>query len=251
MAIPDPLKHCYARTLRIENAMGQCSSSFVLSYAERQWLVTARHVVQEDSGELRTFEVLEADGTRHSGSDLERLAMTFPFADVTVFRLWTEDVSLEPPIEPYRGEVHPTQPVYFLGFPDLGEPLRYGLTYASQTTPFIKQAIVSGEAMHRSGLMRDIWLLDALAHHGFSGGPVLIPEPKCEDYLVLGVVSGYVPSNVRVLPGKVPSTPMQIGGVAPLPNDAFSETNSGLTVCFGIGHALADIDAQLRADSAS
>ncbi|WP_301150147.1 S1 family peptidase [Mycobacterium simiae] len=250
MQIPEPLKHCYARTLRVHDDQGKPCSSFVLGYEEQQWLVTARHVVQTDSGELRDFEVLETDGTSHSGSSLERLEMTFPFADVTVFRLWAEYVSLEPPLEPYRGEVIPTQRVYFLGFPDLGEPLRYGLRYDSLTTPFIKKAIVSGEVMHRSGLMNNIWLLDALAHHGFSGGPVLVREPKSEGYLVHGVISGYVPSNVRVLPGVVAATPMQIGDAPPLPHEAFSETNSGLAVCFGIGHALADIDAQLRADSA-
>lgn len=244
MNIPEPLSHCYASTLRIENP--RPCSSFVMSYGGHQWLVTARHVVQEDSGEPKEFEVLEEGGIKHSGSELERLEMTIPFADVTVFRLWSEYLNAEPPLEPYGGgEVRATQHVYFLGFPDLGEPLRYGVKYASETTPFIKQAIVSGEAKHRSGMTKTVWLLDASAPHGFSGGPVLVREPESDGYRVLGVMSGYVPSNVRVLPGEVPPTPMQIGGAPPLPNDAFSETNSGIAICFDIEHALADIDAYL------
>jgi hypothetical protein len=39
--------------------------------------------------------------------------------------------------------------------------------------PFIKKAIVSGQAAHH-----DItaWLLDGMSNHGFSGGPVIIQE---------------------------------------------------------------------------
>jgi hypothetical protein len=179
MDVPEPLSHCYAHTLRIETRMGTCSS-FVMNHKAHQWLVTARHVVQDGIGNdkpLKPFEVLDQYGEKHSG--LERLEMTNPVADVTVFRLWAEDVDFGPPLEPYGADdVRPTQDVSFLGFPDLGNPAFYGLGYASMTTPFIKQATVSGQAEHR-GI--NVWLLNGMANHGFSGGPVIICEQESED----------------------------------------------------------------------
>lgn len=243
MNIPESLAPCYARTLRIETRMG-AASSFVMNYGNHQWLVTANHVVEDKNGDEKPYLVCDPNGGTHSR--LERVQRTSP-ADVAVFRLWTEDLFFQDSLEPYGADwdVRPTQHVYFLGFPDLGEPLSYSLRYVSPTTPFIKQAIVSGDATHRSGLAKKIWLLDGMGHHGFSGGPVLIRERDSERYRVLGVMSGYVPSNVRVLPGEVAPDPTQVGGAPPLPGDALSETNSGLAICFDIEHAIADIDAYL------
>jgi hypothetical protein len=249
MEIPDSLSHCYARTLRVENDGGSCSS-FVMNYAGHQWLVTAKHVVHDvETNTDKPFEVFDQYGVRHSDSELEMLYMTNRlFADVTVFRLWKEYVNLGPPLEPYGADdVGATQDVYFLGFPDLGNPDHYGLKYASPLTPFIKRAIVSGEAKHRNGLTKKIWLLDGMGHHGFSGGPVIIYEPNSKSYRILGVVSGYTPANVRVLPGELPADPNQMGaGPPPLPDDSFSETNSGIAICFDIEHAIADINEHLR-----
>jgi hypothetical protein len=224
------------------------ASSFVMGYEGQPWLVTAWHVAHDrDTRERKSFEVLDQYGVKHSDSELEMLDPTCPVADVAVFRPWPGYFLPGSPFEPYGGTgVRPTRHAYFLGFPNLGEPMRYGLKYLSETTPFIKQGIVSGEARHRSGIAKRVWLLDALAHHGFSGGPVLIREPESENYRLLGIMSGYVPSNVRTLPGEVPETPGQIGGAPPLRGDPFAETNSGMAICFDIEHAVADIDDYLR-----
>jgi Trypsin-like peptidase domain len=245
MDIPERLTHCYACTLRVETTTG-AASSFVMTYKGSQWLVTARHVVYEVKTQTeKPFDVLDQHGVKHPNSELKMLDMTNPFADVTVFRLWIEKVNSGPPLEQYGAdEVHATQPVYLLGFPDLGHREFYGLAYSSPTTPFIKHAIVSGEAKH-GGMGIKVWLLDGVAHHGFSGGPVIIREPESEGYRVLGVTSGYVPANVRIIPGKLPADPVQVGAPRSSPDDSFSETNSGLALCFGVRHAVADIDAYL------
>jgi|SRR5271166_940315 len=240
MEIPEPLKHCYARTLRIVTRDGT-SSSFIMNHKGQQWLVTANHVVEDRSGNEKSFVVLDQNGDHHFG--LERL-QKISGADVAVFRLWAEDLYFGPPFERYGAhDVRVTQDLCFLGFPDLGNRRRYGLTNASPATPFIKKAIVSGQAAHH-----DItaWLLDGMSNHGFSGGPVIIQEQESERYRVFGVVSSYVPANVPVCPATVEAAdPGQVGVAPPSPDDPFFETNSGLMIVFDILHAVQTIDAWL------
>jgi hypothetical protein len=109
--------------------------------------------------------------------------------------------------------------------------------------PFIKKAIVSGQAAHH-----DItaWLLDGMSNHGFSGGPVIIQEQESEGYRIFGVVSPYVPANVPVSPAIVEAAaPGQVGVAPPSPDDPVFETNSGLMIAFDILHAVQTIDAWL------
>jgi hypothetical protein len=225
MDIPEPLLHCYARTLRIVTSKGY-SSSFVMNHKGRQWLVTASHVVDE-LGDNDVIEVHGQDGEKHSG--LERLPR-ISAADVAVFRLWTEDADFGPPLEPYGADgVFATQDAYFLGFPDLGGD-GFGLTYAD-STPFIKKASVSGQADYY-GIK--VWLLDGMNNHGFSGGPLIIHEQEPEGYRVFAVLCCYVPA-------KLPVSPEGSG--------FFVETNAGLVIGFDIRHAVEAIDDWLSGSS--
>ena len=90
--------------------------------------------------------------------------------------------------------MHATQDVYFLGFPGFDLPAGYGLTPLS-TTPLIKRAMVSGKANHYD---IEVWLLDGMANHGFSGGPVVKLDPNSKSYHVLGVITGYAPLQIYV-----------------------------------------------------
>lgn len=131
--------------------------------------------------------------------------------------------------------------MYFLGFPGLGLSEAYGLK-PSLTTPLIKRAMVSGKANHYE---IEVWLLDGMANHGFSGGPVLILDPISLSYQALGLISGFAPAHVKVNPALIACDPHRVG-VAPLsPNDRFWETNSGNAICFDIIHAKNDIDHYL------
>jgi hypothetical protein len=191
-----------------------------MNHKGQLWLVTAKHVV--DGIGKDDIEVHDQTGERHSG--LRRIPTATSHEDVAVFRLWTEDADFGPPLEPHvADDVFPTRDAYFLGFPDLSK----GLTYAHPTTPFIKKAIVSGQAADRDGTI--VWLLDGLVNHGFSGGPVIIHEQEPEGYRVFGVVSSYVPAELAV--------------TAPSPSGSFVKTNSGLVIVFNIQHALDLIDA--------
>jgi hypothetical protein len=61
-------------------------------------------------------------------------------------------------------------------------------------------------------------------------------------------MSGYVPANVQVImPGQFNPEPNQIGAASPpLPDEPFSETNSGIAICFDIKYAKDHIDEYLK-----
>lgn len=62
--------------------------------------------------------VFSIRSTKRSGSGLERLDVVDFRADVTVFRLWSEDVDFG--LLPYGAEdVRPTRDVHFFGIPRL------------------------------------------------------------------------------------------------------------------------------------
>jgi hypothetical protein len=230
MDIPQPLLHCYRRTLRIETPRGS-SSSFVMNHNGQQWLVTAAHVVDG----IRTDDIEVHDQTGESHSGLQRLpTMATSHEDVAVFRLWTKDADFGPPLEPHvPDDVFATQDAYFLGFPDLGD----GLTYAHPTTPFIKIAIVSGQATDHDGTM--VWLLDGIVSGGFSGGPLIIHEQESGGYRVFAVVCCYVSAKLAVLgPSSIP-TPESESESEPR---GFVQANSGLVIGFDIRHAVDAID---------
>lgn len=252
---PNDLSHCYKRTLRIVNNEfdGPCTA-FVLRYEAQDWLITARHCVLElrvrpDGKPFdlipREFVVFDKGGNPHPGLDLERLDMVDPRADVTVFRLWSEHLDFGEPLEPYTGDIRATRDVYFLGFPGVDLPQKYGLT-ASLTTPLLKRAMVSGSAGHYD--IR-VWLLDGMANHGFSGGPVVTLDPTSKTYQVLGVVNTYVPKNIRTNPEHMRPSPHEVGPAPLKPTDRFFETNSGMTASFSIEHATNDIDKYLHPQS--
>jgi hypothetical protein len=237
MKPPEAFSHCYERTLRIKTDTGGFASSFVVTPREQNWLVTARHVVvNHETGEERSFEVLDKKGQTHAG--LEPL-QSQSAADVAVCHLWAEHDGTE--LEPHStAGASPTQDVYLLGYPDISDQGRYRhLSYAVQPSPLIMRAMVSGDAIYY-GIKA--WLLDGTARHGFSGGPVIVQEPASESYQVLGVISGYVPARARPIPGALHPDSIQLGGAPP-----FCEINSGLSICFDIKHGLTDIDAHLAA----
>lgn len=225
MDIPEKFSHCYARTLRIENEDSGSCSGFVLRYREHDWLVTARHVVTEiivpgNGARIklrdRSFTVFDKEDNPHSDSELVKLDMVDFRADVTVFRLWSSDIEFGPPLLPVGdNEARATEDVYFLGFPGFDLPPAYGLT-PQPTTPLIKRAMLSGKANHYD---IEVWLLDGMANHGFSGGPVVILDPKSKSYHVFGVLTGHAPANIRVNPAlswstaNVPSALARVGGI--------------------------------------
>lgn len=156
-------------------------TAFAFEHEGRQYLATAKHVV----------EGAEALRITHHGDP-----KTFPIT--SVWQSPSKDVAvispgqqLAPalPVTMSRDGMWFSQDAYFLGFPlgiawePKGEPNR-GFPMA-----LVKRALISGEfelsREHR------LLLLDGHANEGFSGGPVVINAPKSRDMQVIGIVIGY------------------------------------------------------------
>ncbi|MDO3398675.1 serine protease [Mycolicibacterium neoaurum] len=228
--LPEPLSHCYTRTVRIETSTGSTASGFVMTYMKREWLVTAKHVVKSSGNQQ--VKALDLHGTELPG--LKRLPEAVNHLDVAVYRFSTEHSEFGASLEPQTNPPLPSQDVFFLGFPGLGP----GLVTAHPNVPFIKRAMVSGQAVDQEGTV--VWLLDAVNSGGFSGGP-LIASNENGKYSVFAVVSGYVPTELAVL-GVPYLSASEEGGAGPR---AFVKANSGLMFGFDISHATATIDQWL------
>lgn len=270
MQIPELLKPCYERTFRIKTPRGAASSSFILSYRDRPWLVMARHVL-DNLNDNERFTVQEPDGAVHTEDELVALERHNPAADVAVYTVWPGYVDVEPLLEPYEGvdgsriaeSVCLAERVRFLGFPKLHRGL--GNNYRS---PLVRSAIISGQARATSGIC--VWVLDGMANPGFSGGPVLIQEHDSGPWRVLGVASHFV-SEIESAFSEVDSSEEQDSAheidssceVADSSQDDSPDDddspfggaihvvlrNAGLAICIDIRHAIADIDKHLAGQS--
>jgi Trypsin-like peptidase domain len=171
-----------------------CGSEFgtglVLDHEDRQYLVTARHVVE--SG------IKPAIRQRGTVVSVGLTALTIPdgAADVAVFRL---DQSIVPPNLPLVAGTKDMvfgQDAYFLGFP-------YGLTFdlGGEDFPLVKRCTVS--ATNRSFQGRNVLLLDGWNNPGFSGGPVvfrpLTAEGLREPMKVAGIITKYASYSESVI----------------------------------------------------
>lgn len=193
---------------------------FVIEHDERQYWVTAKHVIDDWDGSS-PLQIMRSDGwktislsllAKHETADVAILAADFHAAfhqaDATMKHLAI------------------TQEVFFLGFP-------YG--WAAQVPahvnrefpmPFVKKALVSAICPMDDG-GREMLILDGHNNPGFSGGPVVYDdkwEPG-QPLRIAGVVSGY-----RFAPESV----FGRGG----PVDAYVKANTGLMLCETIKRVL-------------
>jgi len=124
-----------------------------------QYLVTARHVVEDD----------EHPEVRLRGNivdvELERLHVPCSTADVAVFRL-ARPIVAGPPLPADADDFTFGQEAYFLGYP-LGLTFEIGPEYF----PLVKRAILWG--IGRPEGNHSVLLLDGWNNPGFSGGPVV------------------------------------------------------------------------------
>ncbi len=66
----------------------------------------------------KKFDVIDKNGTKHPGLALERLDIKDFRADVTVFRLWSDDLEFGPLVETsHADDLGLIQEVSFLGSP--------------------------------------------------------------------------------------------------------------------------------------
>ena len=212
------------RTFKIRRGKSS-GTAFTTDRGGRQYLVTARHVV-EGIVPGETIDVWHEE--RWKALDVNIVGIGEGELDVTVL---TAPIQVSPvhPLEASAGGLLYGQQAYLLGFPygrdSGGVEINRGLP-----VPFVKAGIVSALEF---GDVKKIYV-DTHANEGFSGGPVVfhpqnnLKEPN--ELRVAGVVTGYLEHARAVLDGNG----NRLASVG---------ENAGIVVALGIQHVVALIDA--------
>jgi hypothetical protein len=163
--------------IRCGNATG---TAFAIDIDGKQYLTTARHVLNSGSGSSAVEIFTNGDWVpltvRVVGHGLHDV-------DISVF---ATDRSLTPselPMEASCAGLVYGQEVFFLGFP-YGWVGKFRLTPDGYPLPFVKRATVSL-------LVGDVHYLDGHNNRGFSGGPVVFIQPGGCEFKVAGVISAF------------------------------------------------------------
>lgn len=120
---------------------------------------------------------------------------------------------------------------YFLGFPYFGGNLfRYPGSNLNNAfpIPMIKKATISG-------ILDQLCFLDGHNNPGFSGGPISFYDQKLNQFVLFGIISGYITHQ-----GKVE--------VMPSANEHYYKENSGIIVAYTIHKAAELIKERFNID---
>ena len=175
----------FQRVLRVRVNAGtdhaETATAFTIDVDGREYLITAKHVVQKLRDEDR-IDISTNDGW----SSL----IVIPPHQLTVnFDLPTE-----------QGQFFYGQDAYFLGFP-------YGIQTSapgangSYPLAIIKKGIISGTITENADKKAVVVLLDGYNNPGFSGGPIVYRDLNQSGVVMnlVGVVSGFLPEVVPVM----------------------------------------------------
>ncbi|MBZ0304076.1 MAG: serine protease [Anaerolineae bacterium] len=173
------------RTLFIGH-QGSLGTGFTVDQDDRQYLVTARHVV----GNIRDGDIVDIyHDNQWKQTEVKRIEVPRPDIDILVL---APSQQLTPSLKFFATSegLGVSQDIYFLGFP-------YGWRSSDAYTltlnngfpfPLVKKGIISA-----FGPNVDYFLIDGHNNPGFSGGPVVFSDGK--KIKVAGVISGYRISN--------------------------------------------------------
>jgi len=167
------------------------ATAFTLDVDGRQYVVTARHVV-EGFGESGSIDIF-ANGDWQSTP--ARLVGHAPGdRDISILAVGHQITPRGLTMEPTSKGVIYGQDVFFLGFP-YGLVGKFLLAGHGHPLPLVKKATVS---LFQTD---ELFLLDGHNNPGFSGGPVVFTAPGVNEYKVFAVVSGYKSVEQSVLAG--------------------------------------------------
>jgi hypothetical protein len=197
---------------------GSSGTAFTIDVDQRQYLVTARHVVKGLSSpdiihlfHENCWKYIEVEPIWCNDSDIDIVVLA------TKQQL-SPSLKLEPSC---RGIIN-AQDVYFLGFP-YGEYVEHGYLTNNFPLPFVKKAILSAMTGRVKGINK--LFLDGHNNKGFSGGPIVFSRPGEDEYKVAGVISGF----------NYVEEPVLVGGE---PNGMTWIYNTGIILGYDIEHAV-------------
>jgi hypothetical protein len=229
-----PTSNVIYRVLRIKTPT-DTGSSFTIEVDGRQYLITARHLLEGFGSEGEVDLWMEGRWSRVRVRAIYPAKETVDIAALDPGRPLTVTF----PLEPSAGGLTLGQQVYFLGYP-------YGLGTAGSVAPappgfgevpFLKSGIIS--AMDDRDPEANLFYLDGHNNPGFSGGPIVFWHSESGRFRVAGVVRGYRNEALPVLKKKNLDDPR-----APAHNDLYTRANSGIVIGYDIRHI---VDAIRRA----
>jgi len=205
--------------VRVGNGAG---TAFALESSGRQYLVTARHVVEslQIPGPLQVFR-----NNAWQATNVVSLWLSPSGADLAVIGLVQ--------LLPVAGTVFVgpdttfflSERVFFLGFP-FGMTMNVGAANNGYPVPFVKHGIIASFSQ-RIGNESRLLFLDGHNNNGFSGGPVVTVSAD-HRVGVHGVVSAYHFNN----------EPIMLNGQ---PSGLTYNANSGLVIAYDLKEALEHI----------
>ena len=206
--------------IQVGDSTGTC---FTIDNNNKQYLVTARHVVKDLNGTcgIRIFhenqwKEIQVTVVGHCEGEIDISVLTAPLQLSPTF-----------PLEATSAGMVYGQDVYFLGFP-YGMTGEIGSLNRDFPLPFVKKAIVSCMYSTDDGVQMSF--LDGHNNPGFSGGPVVFKEQNRNDYKIASVISGFRYTEEPVYQGDNP---------VPL---AY-RYNTGIIISYGIKHAIDVIES--------
>lgn len=200
--------------LRLGTATATC---FTFDHEQRQYVITAKHVINDIRSEPQTVVELFHD------NQWKRLTLTLVghCPDPIDISVYSPPQLLSPPLHlPPQDRIIYGHRVYFLGFP-YGLRSNAGEINRGFPMPFIKQGIISSVGGENGTCI----FLDGHNNPGFSGGPVVAENPKTNRFDILAVISGY-----RAAPEEICDATGPVG--------LYYQANTGIITSYSIKHAL-------------
>ena len=208
------------RVLRIRNP-DCCGTAFTIDVNNRQYLISAKHLFENSSGDIEIRRGNEDDWFK---LDAKPIFHDEEIVDIAV-------MPLHKPLTPNhkliagKGNYFISQDAYFLGFPfgfEMGDECvrKHNNDYPMA---FVKKCIISAfsHISTETGSKIGQICLDGHNNKGFSGGPVVFQGlHDNKEMHVLGVVSGYV------------------SDLDPEKTEQGLKENSGLFLCYSIRYAI-------------
>ena len=198
--------------IKIGTEEGTC---FAIEVDGRQYLITARHMLNNSTSNTANIY----HDRQWKSVSFNRIDVEPQTVDIVVLAP-DQQIANAAPVQPNgsKGAIL-SQEVFFVGFP-------FGLSVDGKNLnsgyplPFVKHGVIAAFGFN-SG---EPFIVDAINNPGFSGSPVIIPEPV-NNPIIIGVVSGYRWSPETVyLQGQQTTLSVQ--------------ANTGLLIAFDLEYAI-------------
>lgn len=181
-----PNERIFYNTFKIvgDSLIGTC---FRISDGSKNMIVTARHLFSKKhkSGDIVTY-LFNEDSKTVTG---KIYLSDNPKVDVALLE-FNLNYKFDIMSHPVQGSYTLGQECFFVGYPLNG---KYHTMFQNKNVGLIKKAIISG-AIIEDGVSKIY--LDGHNINGFSGSPIIAIDEKTNDFIIVGLISGFIADNI-------------------------------------------------------